>query len=619
MKSARLAAAGLILALAAILVHATGFGYDEVRRPLVILGAALALAGGAGAVRAGSAVLRVSDLALLALAIAAVFAINRTDAVAALFPAIAAWVFLRAIVLGWIPRPFLERHGLLLLSGVAIAFSGYGLIQNAGGDFLGLSRDTRLAVSTIGNTNYAGVLSAALALAGLSAAIYERGLPRRLTGVGAALLGALHVAVSGSLGGLVGLCAGVAAFAFLLVRRHGLKPTALFPLLILALAFVPVAGRVTGRITDIARGEDRTASVRLGLWKGTLRLAAAHPILGCGTGNFRYEFPPYRDPGERRLTHEGRETSYVEAEDPHNSYLALLSESGPIALIAILIVLGLALSKGIRLVREPEVETAALAIAGTAGLVTLAVSGLFNSLSSHLPFAVLAAFLAGVAVPGAAATSIAPSPWMKSARIAAAVLLAIAPLPWFVADVNYRDAMRTRNAGERLVLARQAVDALPGHWQARFQVAMCWRALGENEWSVRAELREVLKVHPHNVAVLLELSRGAPPDEEEELLRRAERLAPEFLLIHTRLVGVDLRRRDFASARRRLDRILATMPGEAEALYTMGRTWLMERRPEEAIPWLRRALAKDVKLRERLAEDHPEVKSDPRFAELLDP
>jgi O-antigen ligase len=615
MNSARLAAAGLILALAAILLHATGFGYDEVRRPVVILGAALALAGGAA--RGGSAVLRVSDLALLTLAVSALFAANRTDAVAALFPAIAAWIFLRAIVLGWIPRPFLERHGLRLISCVAIAFSGYGLLQYLGGDFPGLSRGTRLAVSTIGNTNYAGVLSAALALVGLSAAMYERGLPRRLTGVVAALLGGLHVAVSGSLGGLAGLGAGVAAFALLLVRRHGLKPAVLFPLVILALAFVPVAGRVTGRIANIAKGEDRTASVRLGLWKGTLRLTAAHPILGCGTGNFRYEFPPYRAPEERRISHEGQETSYVEADDPHNSYLALLSESGPLALTAILIVLGLSLARGIRRAREPDVETAALAIAGTAGLVTLAVSGLFNSLSSHLPFAVLAAFLAGVSAPEAAVSSIAPSPWMKVARIGSAVLLAIAPLPWFVADVHYRNAMRTRNAGERLDHARRAADALPGHWQARFQIAMCWRALGKSEWTVRAELREVLKVHPHNVAALLELSRGAPPGEEEELLRRAERLAPEFLLVHTRLVGVDLRRRDFASVRRRLERILATMPEEAEALYTMGRTWLMERRPEDAIPWLRRALAKDPKLRDRLAEDHPEVKDDPRFRELL--
>jgi len=51
----------------------------------------------------------------------------------------------------------------------------------------------------------------------------------------------------------------------------------------------------------------------------------------------------------------------------------------------------------------------------------------------------------------------------------------------------------------------------------------------------------------------------------------------------------------------------------------IGRTWLWERRPEEALPWLRRAIAKNPKLRERLADEHPELKGDSRFAELLGP
>ncbi|HEU4394509.1 MAG TPA: hypothetical protein VFS92_03025, partial [Planctomycetota bacterium] len=59
----RVAAAGLLLALAAILFHWPGYGYDEVRRPFVILGAALIIAAGAG--RGFSWLLRFSDVALL--------------------------------------------------------------------------------------------------------------------------------------------------------------------------------------------------------------------------------------------------------------------------------------------------------------------------------------------------------------------------------------------------------------------------------------------------------------------------------------------------------------------------------------------------------------------------
>ena len=126
------------------------------------------------------------------------------------------------------------------------------------------------------------------------------------------------------------MAAGVTALAVLLVRRHGWKPAALIPLVLLVAAVAPVATSVATRVPSIAGGKDRTSRIRFGLWKGAVRLAAAHPILGCGVGSFRAQFPPYREADERQLSHEGVGVRYVEAEDPHNSYLAILSESGPV-------------------------------------------------------------------------------------------------------------------------------------------------------------------------------------------------------------------------------------------------------------------------------------------------
>jgi tetratricopeptide (TPR) repeat protein len=160
------------------------------------------------------------------------------------------------------------------------------------------------------------------------------------------------------------------------------------------------------------------------------------------------------------------------------------------------------------------------------------------------------------------------------------------------------------------------VETLPGHWEARYQIAKCWRAMGKGEGSAQAALREVLAVHPHHVPALIELSVGRPPEEQEELLLHAERIAPEYIVIQTRLAGADLRRRDYPAARRRLERILQAMPEEPETLYTIARTWLLERKPEEAIPWLRRARAKASNLGARLAEDHPEFREDSRFKEF---
>jgi O-antigen ligase len=395
-----IAVAGFLLAVVATLVTAPGFGYDEARRPLIILGAALVLvAGGLTNIapkrpqgREGGLLLA-STIGLFTLAVSAVFAINRTQAVTALFPAIAAWIFLRGAALGWIPRAFLERHGLFSISIVGILFSGLGIDQALGWDALGIATDVRGVVhpvSTLGNTNYAGALSAVFAIVGLASVYFEKGW-RRVPGVGAALLGALHVAASHSLGGLLGLAAGMVALTVLFARRYGWKPVALIPLALIVAGVIPAFGRTRDRVAAIARGEDRTAQVRLGLWRGTVKLAAAHPIVGCGTGNFQMEYPPYRDPGERRLTQLDNKVGYTEAADPHNTYLSALAESGPVALICLLSILGLAVAAGFRRARDAEPGAAQLAIAGGAGLVALAVSGMFNSLGGHLPFAVLAA------------------------------------------------------------------------------------------------------------------------------------------------------------------------------------------------------------------------------------
>ncbi|HKS15794.1 MAG TPA: O-antigen ligase family protein, partial [Planctomycetota bacterium] len=551
----------------------------------------------------------------LAVAVSSFVAVNRTEAAAALFPAVVAWIFFRGAACGWIPRDFLVEKGLVLVAATGVLFSGYGICQALGADFLSLGRE-RQAVSTVGNTNYAGALSAAFGVVGAALALFHRDRKTRILGDVAGGVGALHVALSKSLAGLLGFGAGAVLLAILALRGSRSRTAVALIAVLAAVAFAPFAERSLARAGDIARGQDKTSQVRLGLWKGTLRLAAAHPVLGCGAGNFRMAFPPFRDAVERRLSHEGRGVSYVEAEDPHNTWLKVLSESGPIALLALLGAGLLALAAA---ARSPEGADRNLAIAGAAGLVTLAVSGTFNSLSGHLPFAILAGLFAGFAAPVPEAEGASRPPWVRAAVILGAAFLALAPWPWFIADARYRDAMHTSKPDERLAHAQAAVSALPGHWRARFQIAIAWRAVGMSEGTVRAELRDILEVHPHHVPALIALSEGAPGPEEERLLRQAEEIAPEFAPIQKRLSWLDRERGDYASVRRRLGRALASSPDDADALYSMGRMWLLEGKRDEALPWIRRAASANPAIRERLGKDHPELRSDARFADLIGP
>jgi putative inorganic carbon (hco3(-)) transporter len=60
------------------------------------------------------------------------------------------------------------------------------------------------------------------------------------------------------------------------------------------LALLPVAR--TARFASLAQPGSGTAFLRLVLWKGALRMIAAHPLIGVGIGNFAAQYPRYMLP-----------------------------------------------------------------------------------------------------------------------------------------------------------------------------------------------------------------------------------------------------------------------------------------------------------------------------------
>jgi len=69
-----------------------------------------------------------------------------------------------------------------------------------------------------------------------------------------------------------------------------------------------------------------SSSQRLIMWKGTLRLLAAHPFAGVGAGAWEVQIPRYQDAG-----------SQVEYSDyPHNEFLQLLAEYGAVGWLFII-------------------------------------------------------------------------------------------------------------------------------------------------------------------------------------------------------------------------------------------------------------------------------------------
>ena len=84
------------------------------------------------------------------------------------------------------------------------------------------------------------------------------------------------------------------------------------------------------KLTSAANFGEGSAQVRLQLWKKTLSMIADHPVLGVGAGNWKVVIPHY---GTNGLPSEQGKVQYIR---PHNDFLWILSENGPIALLAYL-------------------------------------------------------------------------------------------------------------------------------------------------------------------------------------------------------------------------------------------------------------------------------------------
>jgi O-antigen ligase len=75
---------------------------------------------------------------------------------------------------------------------------------------------------------------------------------------------------------------------------------------------------------------------RLTLWTKTWQMIQEHPVLGVGLGNWKIVIPSYGTDGLRS------ELGIVHFQRPHNDFLWILSESGPLALLAYFAYFGIA-------------------------------------------------------------------------------------------------------------------------------------------------------------------------------------------------------------------------------------------------------------------------------------
>ncbi|MDI6828774.1 MAG: O-antigen ligase family protein, partial [Armatimonadota bacterium] len=149
---------------------------------------------------------------------------------------------------------------------------------------------------------------------------------------GLAFLGILGTLIlSGSRLGALCAIGGVIIFAlFTLISRSFKKHQAVrLAVLIVPMLLVVIflSTPLTSRVASV-QSESHSAAFRFETWKGTIRVAKAHPISGTGLGTFQLIYPKYAHVGFTKMA--------------HNSYLQLASESGIAAPIILVLLIGCA-------------------------------------------------------------------------------------------------------------------------------------------------------------------------------------------------------------------------------------------------------------------------------------
>ena len=102
--------------------------------------------------------------------------------------------------------------------------------------------------------------------------------------------------------------------------------------------FAPVANSRFTKEGDFTLGLD----VRYAMWRATVRMWLEHPWFGSGLGTFRIQYPFYRELVDQ----------FTGGNTPHNDYLTLLYEGGPVLLGFLLLFVGVVVLGGVRVLRS---------------------------------------------------------------------------------------------------------------------------------------------------------------------------------------------------------------------------------------------------------------------------
>ncbi len=312
-------------------------------------------------------------------------AINPIDAYAVISRYLLMFSFL-ALTIHLIQQKQLNVHkligGAIILTGLSALVALFKILQILGsGDFV---QDIYEVRGLFGHKN---LLSSALMLglpfAIMGSAVYSKSRYKQLS-LALSLLVVAEVFVLRTRGVWLAtfIGTGVALSAFF-SQRAKMKLIFTFPFKWLGIGFVIACALLIGLFASSGFRDnisDRSnLDKRIVFWQNSMDMIAENPVLGVGAGNWRINFPKYglshnQESGSDFRLDQNVYQGITHIQRPHNDYLWIWSEAGPLALLSYLGLFLLALFKAWRnLASSDSVQEMALDLLAVFGITAFLV------------------------------------------------------------------------------------------------------------------------------------------------------------------------------------------------------------------------------------------------------
>jgi len=491
----------------------------------------------------------------------------------------AVWAFLRA------PHSRLLEFAAYVLAIAALFNAIYGFAQYMGHDFLVLEEPGK-PVGFIGNANMTAQFL--ILILPLFFAFAWNG-PARLLFLIAIPCVLLHLLLLKSRGGIVGGAGGIILFAvgirYIISRRPDGSKVRLIrfnraTILVLVIGTIVTAGtflildrgELITEVGSVFSASPESNRYRLLAWEASLRLAAAHPVLGVGPGHFRFFHPIYASAEFWRLNDTYGRIRLLQA---HNDYINILCELGLAGLVLFLGIIVLLARGAGRLLRSASCDEVLRiqALGLTAGLFSALLQslfdfGLYNPVSG-LIFWVTAGFLAGMCTTETGPAG-ARSKWVRFA--VGGFLLIVSIAAFVIIPVRIIAAWQ----GEKMM-----------RWaELNFSAGRYERA---SQWASAA-----LKCQPGDidaVAILADSLRNIKGREAEAAAAYLQwsTLEPNYIPIFNRLGDCYFSLGKNEKAREAFMKALSINPYSAPDLLNLGNLALVDKKYGEAVEYYEKA------------------------------